>query len=125
MLESRESHEANGRIADASLRHEQAAATLLPPLCLVLRRLSLLLSVGEHKAKAAMIQRLWRGWFSRLHVHDFYMRRDYLVKARHTVPLALAGPSSECFKHTGGAARTVDAGLPGIGAQGRIEHGGW
>mmetsp|Transcript_23274 Transcript_23274/g.54969 ORF Transcript_23274/g.54969 Transcript_23274/m.54969 type:complete len:388 (+) Transcript_23274:123-1286(+) len=29
---------------------------------------------------AAMIQRLWRGWFSRLHVHDFYMRRDYLVK---------------------------------------------
>ncbi|CAE7223986.1 unnamed protein product [Symbiodinium sp. CCMP2592] len=78
--------------------YKQAAATLLPPLCLVLRRLSLLLSVDEHKAKAAMIQRLWRGWFSRLHVHDFYMRRDYLVKARYTVPPALAGPSSECFR---------------------------
>ncbi|CAE7365703.1 SPATA17 [Symbiodinium natans] len=29
---------------------------------------------------ACTIQRLWRGWWSRLHVHDFYMRRDYLVK---------------------------------------------
>jgi hypothetical protein len=33
---------------------------------------------GQYDACATVIQKMWRGYYSRKHIHDFYMRKAYL-----------------------------------------------